>query len=246
MSDKFSFFRIDKAPFFEHKNGWIQLIFMLLFVFVGALFLNIFSSFFAMVIWGKDILSDPTAGCYRFLQFFSTLGSFFIPALLFSYCSDKHFFTYSSANKFILDRSMLIYVLLISITIIPLVSFVVYWNQQLHLPEMFSKVETWMLKMEEHNNHILEIITNDPRLSILALNIFICAFLPAVCEEFFFRGTLQVFCIKHLKNPHLAIWITGFIFSFIHLQFQGFFARWLLGVYLGYLFLWGGSIWLQK
>ena len=42
----------------------------------------------------------------------------------------------------------------------------------------------------------------------------------------------------------MAVWLTGFIFSAIHLQFDGFVARWLLGAYLGYLLVWSGSLWL--
>ena len=44
-------------------------------------------------------------------------------------------------------------------------------------------------------------------------------------------------------NRHLAVWITAFIFSAIHLQFYGFLPRFLLGAALGYLFLFSGSIW---
>ena len=45
-------------------------------------------------------------------------------------------------------------------------------------------------------------------------------------------------------KPHLAIWLTAFIFSTIHFQFYGFIPRLLLGAYLGYLFYWSRSLWL--
>jgi membrane protease YdiL (CAAX protease family) len=70
------------------------------------------------------------------------------------------------------------------------------------------------------------------------------ALLPSLFEEFLFRGTLQPFLTKWFVNKHIAIIVTAFIFSAIHLQFFGFFPRFLLGIYLGYLFLWGKSLWL--
>ena len=44
------------------------------------------------------------------------------------------------------------------------------------------------------------------------------------------------------SNPHLAVWVTAFIFSFIHFQFYGFIPRLLLGALLGYALLWSGNI----
>jgi hypothetical protein len=75
------------------------------------------------------------------------------------------------------------------------------------------------------------------------LNLFICAALPAIGEEFFFRGTLQQLFNQWFKNKHVAIIVTAFLFSAIHLQFYGFIPRFLLGLYLGYLFVWTGSLW---
>jgi membrane protease YdiL (CAAX protease family) len=70
------------------------------------------------------------------------------------------------------------------------------------------------------------------------------ALFPALFEEFFFRGTLQPFFTKWFMNKHLAIMVTAFIFSAIHFQFYGFIPRFLLGIYLGYLLIWGKSLWL--
>lgn len=42
---------------------------------------------------------------------------------------------------------------------------------------------------------------------------------------------------------NLAVWISAFVFSFLHFQFLGFFPRMVLGAMLGYLVIWSGSIW---
>ena len=43
-------------------------------------------------------------------------------------------------------------------------------------------------------------------------------------------------------NAQLSVWVTAFIFSFIHFQFYGFIPRLLLGALLGYALLWSGNI----
>jgi membrane protease YdiL (CAAX protease family) len=68
--------------------------------------------------------------------------------------------------------------------------------------------------------------------------------LAGVCEEFFFQGALQPLMMKWTKNPHIGILITALIFSALHFQFYGFIPRFVLGVYLGYLFFWSRSLWL--
>jgi membrane protease YdiL (CAAX protease family) len=79
---------------------------------------------------------------------------------------------------------------------------------------------------------------------MMIINLFIIAILPAVGEEFFFRGVLQKILIKLFKSGHVAIWVTAFIFSAMHFQFFGFVPRFILGLIFGYLFFWSGTLWL--
>ena len=41
----------------------------------------------------------------------------------------------------------------------------------------------------------------------------------------------------------MAIWVTAFIFSAIHVQFYGFVPRMLMGAMFGYVLAWTGSLW---
>lgn len=119
----------------------------------------------------------------------------------------------------------------------PIVQFIFILNRQLPLPE-------WALEQEALINQTIEnlLIVNGP--SELFFNIFTIAFLPAIGEELLFRGIVQQNLEKGIKNPHLAIWATALIFSFIHFQFQGFLPRVLLGGLLGYLFVWTRNLWI--
>jgi len=60
----------------------------------------------------------------------------------------------------------------------------------------------------------------------------------------FFRGVIQKKLKNILNNPHIAILITSFVFSAIHMQFFGFLPRFFLGMILGYLFYYSGNLWM--
>jgi membrane protease YdiL (CAAX protease family) len=77
----------------------------------------------------------------------------------------------------------------------------------------------------------------------LILAFFSIAVIPAILEEFTFRGVLQPLFAKITKNIHVAIWLSAAVFSLIHFQFYGFLPRMLLGALLGYLVVWTGTIW---
>jgi hypothetical protein len=80
--------------------------------------------------------------------------------------------------------------------------------------------------------------------SDLLINLVVLVMIPALGEELLFRGLIQNYLKNSLKNVHVAIVITAIIFSSIHLQFYGFFPRFILGVALGYLAFLGRSLWL--
>jgi membrane protease YdiL (CAAX protease family) len=81
-------------------------------------------------------------------------------------------------------------------------------------------------------------------IGLLLVNLFVIAILPAIGEELFFRGSLMRIFGRFIPNIHLNIIIIAFIFSFIHLQFYGFLPRFLLGILLGYAYVYTRSIWM--
>lgn len=131
--------------------------------------------------------------------------------------------------------------ILIMIAALPLIGLLSFDADTFALPDFLKDFEDWTREAEASSNKILVRLIGDPRSGILVLNVFVFALVPAVCEELFFRAMLQRNLAK-VYNPHLAIFIASFIFSFIHLQFFGFFPRLLLGVLLGYFFYLSGNV----
>jgi membrane protease YdiL (CAAX protease family) len=74
--------------------------------------------------------------------------------------------------------------------------------------------------------------------------VFLVAVVPGILEELFFRSVLLRWKLSLMK-PVWAIALNGFIFSFIHFQFEGFLARWLLGIMLAWVYWKSGKIWMS-
>ena len=226
-------------PLFSNKPYWLQFSYLLLFIAGGTLFFGALTLLIGQ--W-----SGMTAGSRWHLyvaQSISSFGIFFAPALLFSYCTTKQWFVYNKADK-IAPPPLVGYVLILSLFILPVIAGLGYINEQITLPESMKNIEMWMREMEETSKMALQTLTANSTIFILLVNIVVMALLPALFEEFLFRGTIQPFFTKWFHNKHVAIVVTALVFSAIHFQFYGFIPRFLLGIYLGYLLIWGKSLWL--
>lgn len=236
------FLSFEHKPFFHHFKPFTQFLFLLVFI-TGSTFLcSAVAQVISLFIWGGEI--NVTSLSYlRLIQSFSSVGMYLLPSLFFSYCAEKKWFTYNQANE-TPSLYMVGIVTCLAFLLIPIIDVIAGLNEQIRLPSIFAEMENGMRMMEQEAARTVERMTKGGSFSNLMVNLLLMAVLPAVCEEFLFRGTLQPFFTRRLKNVHIAVWLTAFIFSAIHLQFYGFIPRLLLGAYLGYLFVWSGSLWL--
>lgn len=241
MKDKKPTLLTSGHPFFEGKKHITQLVFLCLMTMAFAIIFGCFGTLMANGIYGSEVES---AGKYRVLLTINSIGTFLLPALLFAFCQDRKCFHYNHSDHIAGNFPGIVEVMILSITILPIAGLLVELNQMIKLPESMAKLTEIMRQMQESSDHVLAVITAEHTPGILLLNLLICAALPAICEEFFFRGTLQQLLHSWFHNKHVAVWLGGFIFSVIHFQMDGLLARWLLGVYLGYLLVWSGTLWL--
>lgn len=120
-----------------------------------------------------------------------------------------------------------------------------------------SEIEIWMRSSEAAAAKLTEQLLSGTSWTDLVANLIIIAVMAGFGEELFFRGLLQKLVSDFFNNQsddakakrkkwtnHATIWIIAFIFSAIHFQFYGFFPRFLLGAWFGYLLLWTESIWI--
>jgi uncharacterized protein len=135
-------------------------------------------------------------------------------------------------------------VVLLAFCLFPVTSFTGQINSGMELPDWLSGVEHWMKEKEDSANQLLDMFMIPDTFSVMMLNIFMIAIIPAIGEELIFRGVFQIIFQKLFKSGHISVWVTSFLFSAFHFQFFGFVPRFILGLVFGYLFLWSKSLWL--
>jgi len=186
--------------------------------------------------------NSMTVNLLYFGQLIGVLFLFIVPAILFAGLWTKQRISYLG----ITTKASFTTLILASLGIIlalPTINWIAGINEQMHLPEALSGIEEWMKNSEAKALEMTQLFTKGTSVGGLLLNLFVVAFMAAISEELFFRGMIQKVLIECFKNKHIAVWIGAILFSAFHMQFFGFFPRMLMGAYLGYLFLWSGSLW---
>ena len=146
-------------------------------------------------------------------------------------------------THFKFSPKLYLFVPLLFISAVPFISYTGWVNAALNLPSFLEGTERWMREMEFQNGVLSLFLASGDGIGMLLISVLIMAVIPAIGEEFLFRGIMQRSLIDFKINPHSAIFITALVFSAMHMQFFGFFPRFFLGVILGYLYFWSGSIW---
>jgi membrane protease YdiL (CAAX protease family) len=178
----------------------------------------------------------------KFLQMFSQLGLFILPALIFSYFISTHPF---KELNLVSAPSALTMGLLFVITLlsIPFINFLSIWNAEIHFPAFLGFIEDWMREMQSKNDILMEVILQMNSQKDVLINILMMVILPAVGEELIFRGIIQKQLLQWFRNPHIAILVAATLFSAFHMQFLGFFSRLLLGIVFGYFYYYSKNLW---
>jgi membrane protease YdiL (CAAX protease family) len=170
------------------------------------------------------------------LQF---LGLFLLPSLLFAYVSDPKPVRYLGMKQ---PQKQIFWILAIVVMFaaIPMVEYIGALNQKMHLG---SDTQKWMKGMEEEAAKQIQFMLAKHTVGELLTNLVFISLFAGIGEELFFRGILQRMFIRAFKNPWMGIVFTAAMFSAFHFQFFGFFPRLALGVVLGAIYWYSGSIW---
>ena len=244
--------KIEKDPILANYSAPLKLIALLILLILSLLFTSLFGIAFALPFWGFDVLeltgtsdySNPnTISLLKYLQVVNQLGLFIFPPLLFAYWVSRKIATYLLLNIKPQLRVIVVSIMIIFVSL-PFISWLGEINQSLSLPEYLSGIENWMERMEGKANDLIVAFLNVKSFGGMLFNVFMIAIIPAVGEEFLFRGVILRLFKEWTKNTHIAVMVSAFLFSALHMQFYGFMPRLLLGIILGYLFVWSGSLWI--
>ncbi len=178
----------------------------------------------------------------KFIQLFSSLGMFLFPALIFGLTKNIGGDFLKLKTK--ISGVMILLAMAIIFLSAPIVNEIYNLNKLLD-PNAFGEFGKLLTQSEKQNEMLTNLFLYMPGVTDFLINIFVIALIPAIAEELFFRGVLQQFFKAAFKNVHVAVWTTAIVFSLFHMDFYGFIPRIFLGALLGYLFVWGNSLWVN-
>lgn len=189
-------------------------------------------------------LNDPSAmALLKYLQVVQSIGLFVFPPIVAGWLFSGNPGRYLHLRQKTSPRA--IWIAVVAIVIVnPFIALVGQINEAMSLPGFLSDVEAWMKQMEEQAAALIDRFMDVETIGGLLFNLLMIAVIPAVGEEFLFRGVIRKIFTRMTRNHHWGIWISAFLFSTLHMQFYGFVPRMLLGGLFGYMLVYSGSLWL--
>ena len=202
----------------------------------------------AMGVWYVGWGGSQATESLKWLQFLQMTGTFLLPPVLCAWLwSENHQPFQWLRLDAVPSGKMIGLAVAIMICAVPGINLLADLNGRIQLPESLASIEQKMRAMEEAATALTERFLEADNIGGLLINIGLMALLPALAEEFSFRGTLQQILenrkSKITNRSHIAIWLTAVVFSAVHMQFYGFVPRMLMGAMFGYVFVWTGSLW---
>jgi len=224
-----------------------KLLTVIILVLSGSVLISIVSILIAKPLFGIDIQTAEDVyhniDFLRALQILQGVLVFIVPSALAVYL------LYSSNDKVIPGKwHFTISFFLIAVVAIILsqsfISWTAYFNQQLQLPQAMDGLSDWIASKEKETLELTNLMINTSDWKQTLITVFLIAVLPAIGEEWLFRGLIQRELMNIFKSGHWAVLITAIIFSAIHIQFLTFLPRFILGLILGYMMLYSRNIWM--
>ena len=227
---------------FENMSSGLQLLMVVVIIGISTIVITLLSYLLAIPVVGLDEFSlSGSTGILRYLQISQAFSVFIIPPVIAAFLFSKTPMKWLWFRKS--DSRLIIISLLLFLISIPLISFLAEFNSSMKFPAFMQSIEQWMRSTEKMNNDLIFKFLDTKQPLIILINIFMIVLIPAFGEEMLFRGTIQPLFQKIFKSQHIAVWVTAFLFSAIHLQFLTFLPRFILGAMLGYLLVYGKSLW---
>ncbi|WP_316741675.1 CPBP family intramembrane glutamic endopeptidase [Pedobacter antarcticus] len=232
------------------KSPYIQLLMLTSFALLGMVLSSVITVGLLYTLYGGNAFAamqggggelELYIGAIKISQAFTTIFLFLVPPLLLARLEHMKLREFIGMRR--PDAGNLLIVAALMACSLPVIEWMAIWNQQMVLPDWLKPLEEWMRAKEDEATRLTLAFLKVNNAGDYLINLVVIALLPAIGEEFLFRGAIQRSFKRMFANPHIAIWVAAFIFSAIHMQFFGFLPRLLLGAMFGYIYWWTGSIW---
>ena len=186
-----------------------------------------------------EMFKNPPAMLY-FQALCSSIGSFLLPVIIYHFI-----FRFDISAEMGLRNIPKAKYWIAGIGIMAMSAIFIQWlvqiNTAIHLSGKLQELRT----LQDQMDKILDAFFSENSAKRFLVLTLVMAILPALSEEFFFRGTVQnILAQTHLRITG-AIVVSGLTFSLIHFEFNNFLGIWCMGIVLGCLYYYSGSIWVS-
>lgn len=168
----------------------------------------------------------------------SSLGFFLIPAVLYSLLEQGKVAHTLKADR-IPPYKCMVAGLLIILGSIPLISPLVQINSMIPLPKFLEYLREAEAGQQALQNSFFH-STSAGHIILLSLAV---ALLPAIAEEFFFRGTIQRLLRSSGAGAVVSIVASALLFAIVHMSFSNFLALFFMGLMLGAIYELTDNLW---
>ena len=183
-------------------------------------------------------IPEQYIGAVKWVNAIALIVVILLPAALYAYLSHPQPLQYLKLHRLPGALFILIGVLLFLVSM-PAVGRMEAWGARLPMGDEIKK-------MDEHYSMVSRSILSTKLWSQFWISTITICLLPAIVEEIFFRACVQTTLLRMMKsNPVMAIIITAVVFSALHGQLSGLIPRVYLGLILGLVFYFSGSLWLS-
>jgi membrane protease YdiL (CAAX protease family) len=235
------------------KGVWINtsnstLLYLLLVVILGGLISSyLLGAIICKLVYGISFFSsshqvfDPSnlelMNAMKTMQLFNAIGTFVLPPMVFLHFRGLSFVNYLKLEN-PLSGLTIAKVFVLALAMIPLANYLGSLNEIIPFPEFLN-----FLKVAEEQTLLLtqQFLIMDS-IWDLGIMIFIIGVVAALGEELLFRGILQNLFQDWSQSKHLAVWFTALLFSVIHMQYHAVLPRFFLGAFIGYVYVYSGSL----
>jgi uncharacterized protein len=226
-----------------------KFLFTIVLLFILGLGFQLLGAFLAAWIYGfsiNDILSlerfdDPKyVAASKLIQILGSVGTFIIPAFLFSFLFTGDIFSYYRFDRSTGGGGILL-IIAMMVSVIPFINYLAELNMSIEISS--SRIDRFLRTMESEAEQVMRAFTATRSVGGLLVNLLMIGVIASVGEELIFRGLLQRLLSELMRNAHVAVLVTAILFSAFHFQFFSFIPRFVLGIILGYLMYLGRSIW---
>lgn len=228
--------------FLRNLSPLSQLAFSIAFSFFSVVLFSVVATLLASAWFGYsieelttnfDFFAPENLEVIVLFTLLNAIGMFLLPALTCASFFSSEPYVYLRLTQLPSAKVWLMALALVVLSF-PIINFTNALNGLIELP-------TWLADEESKREQLIGWILGE---NTLLQNLLILAIVPAFSEEFFFRGLLQKLMNKALGGRyHIAVFVLAFVFSAMHMQFAGFLPRFFMGLVLGYVYVYSGSLW---